>query len=653
MSALQEKLTAARDAGQILESTCKNACELLQSSDNQVIHSTLGELVDGEHWHELNDRFFRTLAFGTGGLRGRTIGRVVTSAERGSAAEGERPEHPCVGTNAMNFFNLSRAMQGMVSFLHEIHNASGKDGKPSMSFAHDTRFFSRDFAEFCAKVATDLGVDAYLFETPVATPQLSFSVRHLGASAGVVITASHNPSHDNGFKASFSDGAQLIEPHSTQVIEKVNAIPSETYEALPVDQQGQLKMLGKEIDEAYMETLTTLLLNPSLVADSESPKIVFTNLHGVGKHIVVPILERLGMPCETVAAQDVQDGAFPTVESPNPENASALQMALDQANASGADIVIGTDPDGDRVGVAVRGRGGELHLLTGNQTGSLMTYYRVKTLIDEGVITDANRERAVVVKTFVTSQLQDAICEHYGISCVNTLTGFKYIGAKMKKYEQAIPKDLYDDYDSLPAEKSRALRLEHSKFYVFGSEESYGYLGSDAIRDKDGNGAVVMFAELAAYSKSLGKTLIELLDDVYKMFGYFLEVNKSKYFEGAEGAAKIQLLAKSYADSPPTEVDGSAVTRVRDFVNDTILDEEGDVIPKEKMLFVELADGRSFAVRPSGTEPKIKYYLFGNRRPASGAMLDDAQLAAAKAEVGEASDRLWAGLEADIEARLS
>ena len=328
-------------------------------------------------------------------------------------------------------------------------------------------------------------------------------------------------------------------------------------------------------------------------------------------------------------------------------------MALDQANASGADIVIGTDPDCDRMGVAVRGRDGKLHLLTGNQTGSLMTYYRVKTLIDEGVITDANRERAVVVKTFVTSQLQDAICEHYGISCVNTLTGFKYIAAKMKKYEQAIPKDLYNDYDSLPAEQSRALRLEHSKFYVFGSEESYGYLGSDAIRDKDGNGAVVMFAELAAYSKSLGKTLIELLDDVYKMFGYFLEVNKSKYFEGAEGAAKIQTLAKSYADNPPTEVDGTAVTSVRDFVNDTILDEEGDVIPKEKMLFVELADGRSFAVRPSGTEPKIKYYLFGNRRPASGTTLDDAQLVAAKAEVGEASDRLWAALEADIEARLS
>ncbi|QQL44192.1 phospho-sugar mutase [Sulfuriroseicoccus oceanibius] len=648
MSTLQEKLTAARDGGQILESTFDNIHSLLDSSSNPLAEASITELVEGGEWAELNDRFFRKLAFGTGGLRGRTVGKVVTSAEQGSADEGARPEYPCVGTNSMNFFNLSRAMQGLVKFIQREHQG---EGKPSIAIAHDTRHFSREFAEFCAKVATDLGVDAYLFATAVATPELSFAVRHLRTSAGVVLTASHNPSHDNGFKVSFSDGAQLIEPQATQLIELVNEVRSEQYD--PVADQGTLHSVGNEMDEAYMKTLESLLLNPQLVADAEPPKIVFTNLHGVGGHIAVPILERLGMPCDTVAEQDVQDGAFPTVASPNPENAPALQMAVDQANATGADIVIGTDPDCDRMGVAVRGKDGQLHLLTGNQTGSLMTYYRVKTMIDQGIITDANREQAVVIKTFVTSALQDAICEHYGVGCVNTLTGFKYIAAKMKKYEAAIPTDLYDDYRSLSAEKSRELRLAHSRFYIFGAEESYGYLGNDAIRDKDGNGAVVMFAELAAYAKSLGKTIIELLDDIYKLFGYFLEVNKSKVFEGAEGAAKIAKLAASYADNPPAEVDGSKVVNVRDFSKDEIYDEEGDLIPKEKMLFVDLEDGRSFAVRPSGTEPKIKYYLFANRRPDEGSSLSDAQLATAKAEVGASIDSLWAALESDIDERLA
>jgi phosphoglucomutase len=253
----------------------------------------------------------------------------------------------------------------------------------------------------------------------------------------------------------------------------------------------------------------------------------------------------------------------------------------------------------------------------------------------------------------VTTELQRAIADHYGIGCVNTLTGFKYIAAKLRKYEQAVPRHLYRDYAALGDGESRSLRLEHSRFFVFGGEESYGYLGSDVVRDKDANGAAVMFVEMACYALSLGLTIPGLLDLVYKEFGYFLEKNHSKTFEGAEGAAKIAGLAASYAGSPPTEVDGSAVVSMRDFDNDELIDEEGERIPKEKMLFVELADGRSFAVRPSGTEPKIKYYLFGRRVPAAGKSLDDAALAEAKSTVTASLASLWQWLEADIVRRTS
>ena len=640
MSSLESHLSDAVASGQLLESARSNIVSLLAGSTSEVTARAVAELAESGNWQELNDRFFTTLSFGTGGLRGRTIGRVVTTAEQGGGGPNGRPEHPCVGTAAMNYYNVGRAVRGLIAYAK---HCVGGERRPKLVFAHDTRHFSRDFAGFCAKVAADLGCDAFLFDGPRSTPQLSFAVRELRADAGVVLTASHNPPHDNGFKAYFNDGAQIVGAHATGIVDEVNAIRDERYEPLPEDQRGTITTLGVEMDDCYAERLKSLLLRPSLL-DGASTRVVFTNLHGTGGHIIVPMLRSFGFEVLTVPEQDVQDGRFPTVESPNPENAPALRMAIDLAVREQAAIVIGTDPDADRMGVAVRNSVGEMQLLTGNQIGSLMAWYRLKTCFELGWLTQANRSRAVLIKTFVTTELQKAIADGFGVGVVDTLTGFKYIAAKLRKYEDAIPAAKKGDYRSLSEEQTRLLRLEYSRFFVFGGEESYGYLGSDAVRDKDANGATLMFAEIAAYATSIGKTVPDLLDAIYAEFGYHEEMGKSIVMEGADGAAKIQALAASYADNPPTEVDGAAVLRVRDFAKQELFDQEGDLLPKEKMLFVDLADGRSFAVRPSGTEPKIKFYLFG-KAPAGG------DLVAAKQSVGAGLVRLWKWIEADAKAR--
>jgi phosphoglucomutase len=640
MSPFESTLATAVSSGHLLESARSNILSLLAGTTQEVAPASVGELVAAGAWDELNDRFFKTLTFGTGGLRGRTVGRIVTRAEQGIGGPHERPEHPCVGTATMNYYNLSRAVRGLIAYTKPFVGAARK---PVLVFAHDTRHFSRDFAEFCAKVASELGCDAYLFEGPRSTPQLSFSVRDLRADAGVVLTASHNPSHDNGFKVYFNDGAQIVEPHASGIVREVNAINRESYDPLPGDQRGTVRILGAEMDARYVARIKTLLLRPELL-EGAAIKMVFTSLHGTGGHINVPLLRSLGLEVLTVPEQDIQDGRFPTVVSPNPENAPALRMAIDLAEKSGAEWVIGTDPDADRIGVAVRDRDGAMRLLTGDQIGSLMAWYRVKTCFDLGWITQANRSRAVLVKTFVTTELQRAIADGFGVGVVDTLTGFKYIASKLRKYEEAIPADKKGDYRSLSEEETRRLRLEYSRFFIFGGEESYGYLGSDSIRDKDANGAALMFAETAAYAKSIGKTLPDLLDELYTRFGYHLESGKSLVMEGADGAQKILALAASYADHPPGTVDGSAVIRVRDFAKDDLYDQEGDFLPKEKMLFVDLDDGRSFAVRPSGTEPKIKFYLFGKAAPGG-------DLSEAKTRVAEGQKRLWAWIEADAARR--
>lgn len=647
-SELSGQLDDALSRGDLLQSSHENIAELL-ASGNPTYEAAVAELASAGEWKELNNRFFKKLAFGTGGLRGRSIGEIVTAAERGSAAEGERPEFPCVGTAALNYYNLTRATLGLVRQLRSAHEG---EGRPSLALARDTRYFGEDFAACLTRVATENGCDVYRFSEPRSTPQLSFAVRHLGATAGIVLTASHNPPHDNGYKVYGKDGAQIVEPEAGRIIAEVNSIEGETYESLPESEQGVLHELGAEIDEAYMSRLETLLLDPELVRSQSDLKIVFTNIHGTGGVIAPQMLERLGFHCDTVAAQDTQDGDFPTVKSPNPENAEALRMGIDLAEESGADIVIGTDPDCDRMGVVVRDGSGKMTLLTGNQIGSLMAYYRLLAHTEQGILDEGNRDHAVIVKTFVTTELQTAIASHFHVPVVNTLTGFKYIGAKLRKYENEIPAELRANYRELSDEETRRLRLEHSRFFVFGGEESYGYLGADFLRDKDGNGAVVMFAEVAAYAKSRGVTVVELLDQLYCDFGVYLEGQHAEVLAGADGAAQIQKLAQSYVDSPPTSMDGAAVSRIRDFANEDHVDEEGDEIPKEKMVFVDLDDGRAFAVRPSGTEPKIKYYIYHRPRPGHNEVLIPEQLESAKAIAQESFDSLKEAIVADMRARL-
>lgn len=652
---LAETLKSAVDARQLLPASLENINALLAASNNPLYSASIEELASAGEWAELNDRFFQALKFGTGGLRGRTVGKIVTKAERGSAAADQRPDHPCVGTNAMNYYNVGRATRGLVTYIKTWRENAKLGGKPSIVFSHDTRHFSPEFAKRCAEIAMENGADVYLFDGCRATPEMSFAVRQLRADAGVMLTASHNPAHDNGYKVNFNDGAGIVEPHATGIIKEVNAITDESYTALPEAERGKLTTLGDEMDQQYLARVETMMLQPELLKEEKAKKlkIVFTALHGTGGVLVPVLLKKLGFNFLTVPEQDVRDGRFPTVKSPNPENASALQMAVDLANKEGADIIIGTDPDCDRMGVGVRDAKGNMVLLTGNQVGSLMGWYRIKTMFELGILNGSNKDKAVLLKTFVTSPMQDAIAAKYGIKSVNTLTGFKWIGAKLAKYEALLPADILAKYRDLPAAESRDARLKHSTFLVFGGEESYGYMGDDFSRDKDGNGAVVMFAELAAYAASRGLTVAGLLDEVYSEVGYFLEVNQSKTFEGAQGAAQIAKLADSYGSNPPKEVDGSAVLKVRDFRKDVITDEEGETVLKEKMLFVDLADGRSFAVRPSGTEPKIKYYMFGRSVPAAGGKLNAEELAAAKQKVSAGLDSMWTWLEKDIDARLA
>lgn len=619
MSALLDSIRAAAATGKLLPASAENVASLLGADPDPIAEAAVRELVAAENWTEVDNRFFRSLAFGTGGLRGKSIGAVVTAAERGAGGPNGRPEHPCVGTNAMNFSNLSRATQGLVAYALDWHRAAERTDRPAIVIAHDTRHFSREFAEFVVKVIADLGMDARLFEGPRSTPELSFAVRRTGAVAGINLTASHNPPEYNGYKVYFADGGQIVEPHATGIITRVNAVPGARYE--PAANPGRVEPLGREIDEAYLRELETLLLDPAMTRAARL-RVVFSPLHGVGGVISVPALRHLGAEVTTVATQDAPDGRFPTVKSPNPENVEALALAMRQADEEGADLVLATDPDADRLGVAARDAEGRLQLLTGNQLGSLMAWYRAKTFFETGRLTAETADRGVIIKTFVTTDLQSAIAARFGLRCVETLTGFKYIGAKLAKYEAA----------------------SDGPVFVFGGEESYGYSGADFVRDKDANGAAVMIAEVAAFAKTNGKTLPGLLDELFAEFGVHLEHSESLVMEGADGAAKIAGLAASYRSTPPTEIAGAPIRSVRDFSLGGLVDAEGDAIPPEAMTMFDVEGGLRVAVRPSGTEPKIKFYLFAVEPPT-------ADVAGARGRAAERLREAWAWLAADAKRR--
>jgi len=644
-------LQAALDAAATFEAAAKNIRLMINDGSVDLVNRSIAQLASDGAWGELVDRFYKTIAFGTGGLRGRTIGKTVTAAELGKQV-GPRPESPCVGTNAMNYFNVSRATQGLVAYLHDWFKRKKISGRPKIVIAHDTRHFATEFTELVAKVATDLGCDACIFEGPRSTPELSFAVRHTNASAGLVLTASHNPPHDNGYKVYFNQGAQVVEPDASGIIAKVNATSGDTYKPLPAAKRGKRIKLGKEVDKAYMDRLETLILDRKMLESARGLKVVFTSIHGTGGVITCPMLKKLGVRFATVPEQDKFDGQFPTVSSPNPENASALAMAIALANKEMADLVLATDPDSDRLGVAVRNPKGEMELLTGNQIGSLLAAYRVEKLKEQGVLTSENVKRAAIIKTFVTTDLQKAIAAKHGLRCVETLTGFKYIGAKLGKYEAALPSAIRAKYRQLSEKETRDARLKHSVYYVAGGEESYGYSAHDFVRDKDANASAIMFTEVAAYAKSRGITLPQLLDEIYTEYGFYLEQNGTITFEGADGAAKIAQLTESYASQPPKIMDDAKVSGIRDFQRQTIKDCEGDTLPKEKMVIFDLADSRRVAVRASGTEPKIKFYLFSQRDPAKGKRFKSVELQKVKSETKKALDGLWKWIQDDVQKRL-
>lgn len=647
LSAIQ----AAGQAGQLLPSTVQNLSAWLAASLPAWAVASIDELVAAKAWDELNNRFYRDMEFGTGGIRGRTIGFVTTKAETGTPGPQGTPAYAAIGSNILNDFTLSRATVGLYRYTKKYLNAAGRAEAPSLVIAHDVRHFSRHFCELAASIWTKLGGNAYIFEGPRSTPQLSFSVRYLKAHAGVVITASHNPPHDNGFKAYFEDGAQVVAPHDKGIVSEVNAVPLAELSNFLEKDLSRVVTLGRPADDAYLAVATKAAIDPSVFTKTKL-KVAFTSIHGTGGVMSVPLLVHAGAEVHEVKEQMAFDPRFPTVKSPNPENAEALKLAVELAEKHGYDVVMATDPDCDRMGVAVRGPDGKQHLLTGNQIGALLAEYRLGKYKELGLIPSGGSDTVAIVKTFVTTSLQDAIGRGHGVKVINTLTGFKWIAAKIRGYEDQLKAALLQeqgialDYDATPFETRVKLLQKHSTFYAFGCEESYGYLPNDYVRDKDGNAACLMFAELCAAVKAQGKTVIEYLDEVYLKYGFYLEGVINLYYEGATGAAKIKRILETYRSAPPKAFGDVAVTQFQDFGVEVFKDADGEAIPKQDLYLVTLANGYSFAARGSGTEPKMKFYVF-----ASAPVKTAAELATVKTQVKAELERVKALIEADAQKR--
>lgn len=504
---------------------------------------------------EVEDRFYRDLEFGTGGLRG-VIG---------------------AGTNRMNIYTVARATQGLAQFLLK----SGK-AAPSAVIAYDSRNQSPEFALETAKVLAGNGIKAYVFESLRTTPELSFAVRYLKADAGVVITASHNPPEYNGYKVYGNDGGQLVPGVAEQVIAEVRSVDSfgavRRSSRADAEKSGLLEWIGEAVDEAYIRAVTAVSRNSGLARQiSDDFRIIYTPLHGAGNLSVRAALAAIGFgQVHVVAEQEKPDANFSTVKSPNPEEREAFTLAIAEGKKLGADILIGTDPDCDRMGAVVKDPAGEYFVLTGNQSGAIMVEYLLSSMQERGELP----ADGVVIKTIVTSEMGAAVAEHYGVRVFNTLTGFKYIGEKMTQFEQS-----------------------KEATFLFGYEESYGYLAGTYARDKDAVIASMLICEAAAYYKSKGKTLYDVLQELYERHGYFLEKLESRTLKGKDGVEKIQGIMDDWRKQPPAELNKLRVTRVEDFSQGLY------GLPKENVLKYTLEDDSWFCLRPSGTEPKIKVYF--------------------------------------------
>lgn len=635
---LKHLLSEASD--KIMESSAANILGWLEENFlPEWAIDALVELFEEGRYEEINDRFFRFLAFGTGGMRGRTIGKQPAMAELGRQSEQGTPEHAAVGANNMNDFNVVRATMGLFNYCKGYLDANG-GGTPKLVVAYDVRHFSKRFCELAASVWTRMGGEAYIFDSPRSTPQLSFSVRQLKTTAGIVITASHNPPHDNGYKVYFSDGAQAISPHAEGIVEQVGKVSwKEVGKYLDINLYG-VKRVPEEAEQAYIKSIENCVIDAKVLADNK-PKVVFTSVHGTGVTMCPAVMRHFGLDPYFVEPQMKIDSRFPTVKQPNPEYAETLSMGIQKMRETGAECLMATDPDADRMGVAIRTRSGEIRLLTGNMIGSLLAQYRISRMIEKGIIT--NPAKCAVIKTFVTTPLQDKIAAAYGIKCINTLTGFKWIGGRLELYRKQLEKALGKSVDDLTYLERAKLSQEYSTFFVFGGEESYGYLGTDLVRDKDANAAVMMFCEMLGYLKSIGKTVDEYLDDIYLKCGYYLESLRSVYREGAAGAKQIQDFLVKLGEKPLESVGGVKVAKAVNFAKDEIFDADGIKIPSERFYFYTLENGYSFAIRGSGTEPKIKFYAFAHEKADS---LEG--LAKAKQTAKTELDRILDDLEANF-----
>ena len=510
----------------------------------------------------LEDAFYRTLEFGTGGLRG-TMG---------------------VGTNRMNKYTVGMATQGLANYIRQH-----VPGEKSVCISYDARNNSELFAKISADVLSNNGIKVFLFEGLRPTPELSYSIRAKKATAGIMITASHNPKEYNGYKVFWSDGGQITAPVDKDIVAEVNKIedPSDVrFEPVPGEYKAPVEMMGREMDECYLRDITSLALSPEAVKKHSDLKIVYTPLHGCGVKLMPEALGRIGFKnIIHVPEQDINDGDFPTVVSPNPEEPAAMKMALEKADETGADLVLATDPDADRLGIAVRNDEGKMVQLSGNQTWSFLTYYILTRWKELGKLADG---KGYVVKTIVTTELIAAICESFGVKCYNVLTGFKYI--------------------------AEVVKLNEGKgTFICGGEESYGFNLGEFVRDKCAQVAGIMVAECAAWAAENGMTLWQLLQKVYKEYGYYEEKMVYIVRKGKSGAEEIQKIMADYRACPPKTIAGSPLAKVVDY-----LKPEETGLPKSNVLQFFNEAGDVVSVRPSGTEPKIKFYFGakGNDAPA-------------------------------------
>ena len=515
---------------------------------------------------EIEDRFYRQLEFGTGGLRG-VIG---------------------AGTNRMNIYTVRQATQGLANYIISQNGQS-----KGVAIAYDSRIMSKEFADEAALCLNANGIKAYVFPSLRPTPELSFSVRELHCISGIVITASHNPREYNGYKVYWEDGAQITPPHDSGIMGEVKSISDwntvKTMDKAEAEKAGLFQVIGKEVDDAYMSELKKQVIHMDAIKkEGKNLKIVYTPLHGTGNIPARRILKELGFEnVYVVKEQELPDGDFPTVSYPNPEAAEAFELGLKLAKEVDADLVLATDPDADRLGVRVKDKNGEYHDLTGNMSGCLLANYE---LSQRKAVNGSLPEDGALIKTIVTTNLADAIAKGYGVKLIEVLTGFKFIGQQILGFEKS-----------------------GKGSYLFGFEESYGCLIGTYARDKDAIVATMALCEAAAYYKTQGKTLWDAMIEMYEQFGYYKDAIQSVTMKGIEGLQKIQEIMNSLRQNPPAEFAGHKVVAVRDYKADTIKDlATGEVkatgLPNSNVLYYELTDDAWVCVRPSGTEPKVKFY---------------------------------------------